>query len=158
MRLTDIFVLNELRIDNDKGWGAVPYNSNVDYMGLRVQVKPSVFLTLAHKLDDARSSGDIENHLKSGGSVASPFFTIKVPDEWLSGNFSKLAKIRGHEGRNRMTAILRAEGDIPVETHLFFNEPIRNRHLTPDIIEALNKGIIAQDDEIVQGPWFVPQA
>ena len=155
MRVSDLLVnLNEVRIDNENGWGNVPFNQNVDYMGLRVHMKPSLFLRLAHEMEVSRSANDIEAHIRSGGAIGAPFFLVNIPPDWFDGNMSKSAWIRGHEGRNRMQAILNAEGDQPVETHLFFSGGIRNRNLTPAIIERLNQDIISERGKLIQGPWF----
>jgi pyrimidine deaminase RibD-like protein len=43
--------LNELKINNQSGVGAVPYNAEIDYHGLQVAMKPSVFLSLALPLN-----------------------------------------------------------------------------------------------------------
>lgn len=155
MKLSEMFDnLDELRIDNKQGWGAVPDNQNVDYKGLRVRVKPSMFLKLAHELVTPFSAGDIEKHISADGAIGAPFLVIAIPQDWFEGDLTLPAEIYGHEGRNRMTAILRAEGDIPVETHLFFGGGVRNRDLKPDIIDRLNKSVISQRGVVVKGPWF----
>lgn len=155
MKLSEMFDnLDELRIDNKQGWGAVPDNQNVDYKGLRVRVKPSMFLKLAHELGTPFSAGDIEKHISADGAIGAPFLVIAIPQDWFEGDLTLPAEIYGHEGRNRMTAILRAEGDIPVETHLFFGGGVRNRDLKPDIIDRLNKSVISQRGVVVKGPWF----
>jgi spore germination cell wall hydrolase CwlJ-like protein/GNAT superfamily N-acetyltransferase len=41
--------LDEYKVDNSAGLGATPNNSNVDYKGLRVLMRPSVFLKLDKK-------------------------------------------------------------------------------------------------------------
>lgn len=87
MNLLELFSndLDELRIDNKHGWGAVPDNQNVDYKGLRVKIKPSVFLKLAHRLDRAFSADDIERHIKSDGAIGAPFLVIAIPQDWFEG-------------------------------------------------------------------------
>ena len=45
--------LDELRIDNEHGWGQTPNNANVDYKGLKVMMKPSIFLRLSAELPTA---------------------------------------------------------------------------------------------------------
>lgn len=154
MRLLELFgTLPEVRIDNQSGWGEVPDNRNVDYLGLRAKVKPSTFLRLSHALHD-EVSPDILAHITSGGAIAAPFLDIRLPGAWLDGDLSEDAKVMGHEGRNRMTAVLRAEGDDLVETHLFFRGGIRNRDLTPEIIKRLDQSIIGQRGDVIRGPWF----
>lgn len=149
--------LDEVTIDNANGWGNVPYNQNVNYMGLRVQMAPSEFLELASELAIPRSVDSIEDHIRKGGSIGAPFLQIIIPPEWFDGDFSKPARTRGHEGRNRMMAVLNTEGNAPIETHLFFNGGVRNRDLTPEIIKRLNQDITSERETLVKGPWFTLQ-
>lgn len=149
--------LTESFIDNTKGWGNTPNNENVDYLGLRVKMKPSQFLSLASYLhpEHATSVDPILDHLKKGGKIGAPFLEIVVPEEWSTGDLSKPAKIVGHDGRNRMTAMQELEGDSPVETHLFFRNELRRRHIKPEWIEELNKRLIPQNQKNpTRGPFF----
>jgi len=151
MRLTDLF---EVKIDNEHGWGAVPNNREVDYLGIRVKMNPSMFLKLAAPLED-RPSDTIKNRIAMGGSIASPYLVISIPEEWMDGDISKPARIRGHEGRNRMKAVLEIEGDRPIEVHLFFTDGIRHRHLTNQFLTALNTIIIPERQKIaISGPFW----
>jgi putative chitinase len=149
--------LDEVTIDNKDGWGNVPYNQNVNYMGLRVQMTPRKFLELASELEVPRSVDSIEAHIRKGGSIGAPFLQVVIPPEWFDGDLSKPARIRGHEGRNRMIAVLKAEGNTPIETHLFFNGGVRNRDLTPEIIKRLNQDITSERETLNKGPWFALQ-
>jgi hypothetical protein len=146
--------IDEVNIDNREGWGNVPLNSNVDYRGLRVMMRPSQFLSIAHELADPVSAKDIEQHLRSGGSIAAPFLDIKIPYEWEDGDYSQPAKIWGHEGRNRMLAVQKSEGDAPIEVHLFPNGEWRARDLTPEIIDQLQHNTVSQRGNLIRGPWF----
>ena len=168
MKISD---LKEVKIDNVNGWGAVPYNQNVDYMGLKVLMRPTKFLLLAETLP-TEAYPDIVNHIKTGGSIGAPFLNIRYPLEWEDNDFKKPAFVKSHEGRNRMKAILKVEGDVLVETHLFFSTihheidkqtgekirrigEVRARHLTPKIIEYVNFKLIREDpEEIAYGPFF----
>jgi len=169
MKISD---LKEVKIDNVDGWGAVPNNQGVDYFGLRVLMRPSVFLDLADPLGK-EPYDDIVNHIKTGGAIGAPFLIIYYPTEWEDKEFTRIAKIRSHEGRNRMTAILKVEGDVKVETHLFFSTfryerdeegrkvlktgEVRARHLTPEIISHLNLCMYKEDSQdIARGPFFEP--
>ena len=149
--------LAEVTIDNKDGWGNVPYNQNVNYMGLRVQMTPRKFLELASELDVPRSVDSIEDHIRKGGSIGAPFLQVVIPPEWFDGDLSKPARTRGHEGRNRMMAVLKTEGNAPIETHLFFNGGVRNRDLTPEIIKRLNQDITSERETLIKGPWFTLQ-
>lgn len=152
MKISELF---EAKIDNINGWGNIPDSQNIDYFGLRVLVTPRMFmlLTPSYGAQD-KSEIDITNHLKAGGSVASPWFELKIPEGWDDGDYSATARIWKHEGRHRMKAIWTTEGgDTEVETHLFFSG-LRARHIKPEWIEQLQKGVITQERHLVPGPWF----
>ena len=147
--------LSEYKVDNVEGLGSVPYNQNVDYMGLRVMMKPSTFLKLALPLKEPRSVDHIVNHLQQGGALGAPFLDIDIPSDWEQDDFTRPAKITGHEGRNRMIAVQKLEGDDPVEVHLLLKNGWRARHLTPNIIKELQDGMMNQSREnYVSGPLF----
>lgn len=159
MKLDEL--LNEVKIDNQNGIGVVPYNmgGNPDYFGMRVIMKPSIFLKLAAKVDHPNGERYIElrNKITSGEGVGSPFLNIKVPSEWRSGNLSSPAEICGHEGRHRMYAILDTEGDAPMEVHMWgkFNDgELRARHLTDEMKNELNNGMISENGQYIVGPLF----
>lgn len=144
--------LNEVRsvkIDNVKGMGAVPYNQEVDYMGMRVKMKPSTFLDLASEFTPNKEDLKyIKDNIKSGAPVASPFLDIDIKDD-------PPYKVVGHEGRHRMVAIQDVFGDYPVEVHLFFRGGVRNRDLTTEIIQDMNKGMLKQQSKnLIKGPLF----
>lgn len=148
--------ITEYKADNREGLGAVPHNADVDYFGLRVMMKPSTFLKLALPLDAPTSVDHIVKHLEQGGALGSPFLQIDIPEEWEKNDFDKAAKVSGHEGRNRMLAIQKVEGDEPVEVHLF-PRYYRNRHITDQWIKALNDGLHDQANKrFIPGPIFKP--
>jgi len=156
MRLYELFDLEELKIDNVRGAGAVPDNQNVDYRGLRVQMKPSMFLELAHKLRHPESVEGLAKHIEQGGAIGAPFLIIEIPRDWWEkdSKFASIPTVVGHEGRNRMMAIQKVEGDHSVEVHLFFRGEVRARHLTPKIIDKLNWMMRSQDGKLIDGPLF----
>lgn len=144
----------EYKVDNDingKGLGTTGYNSNVDYRGLRVLMKPSTFLSLAAHLSSPTSVDYIVQYMEKGGSLGSPFLIIDIPEKYFDGDFTGLnyAKVVGHEGRNRMLAIQKLEGDDPVEVHIFGYGEIRARHFTPEIVEQLQVAMRNQDGKLV---------
>ena len=145
---------NSSIIDNKNGWGAVPNNQEVDYLGLRVTMTPKHFIELAAPLD-GEPSEKIAQHLEQGGTIGSPFLRIEIPESWENGDFSMPARVVGHEGRNRMAAIAKVFGNNPVETHLFFSQGLRNRHITDEFKKNLNRGLVKEKSKsIVRGPLF----
>lgn len=152
--------LPEVNIDNSKGWGATPLNANVDYRGMAVMMRPSTFLKLALPLAaHDKDTAAIEQHIGEGGSIGAPFLDIHAPDEWRENeDYSQPARVYGHDGRHRMLAIMRAEGDAPVEVHLFLmskHSEWRNRHMTPEVMRALNAQLVPQgSNAAIPGPFF----
>lgn len=145
--------VTEYKADNDmngKGLGTTGYNANVDYRGLRVLMKPSVFLSLAAHLPSPTSVDYIVQHMENGGALGSPFLIVDIPEQYFDGDFTGLnyAKVVGHEGRNRMLAIQKLEGDEPCEVHIFGYGEIRKRHFTPEIIEQLQLAMRSQDGKL----------
>lgn len=153
MKYTELF---ESRIDNQNGAGVTPNTIDIDYFGTRVLVKPSTFLALVTPLDNSnRSAGDLKKYMENGGKIASPFLTVSLPEGWTEGDFSQYAVIKGHEGRNRMYALMDLDGDIPVEVHLFYNGGIRSKNITEDMLRHLNQEVIPEGKKApVKGPWF----
>lgn len=150
--------IDEYKIDNRNGIGAVPYNQDVDYFGLRVRMRPSTFLKLALPMNNSEQDRASIDHIiqqKDSEGIGAPFLNISIPDSWESGDLRQPAKVTGHDGRHRMAAILKSEGDDPVETHLF---PAYLRHRDfeqhPEWVERLNQDIISQRKVPVPGPWF----
>ena len=149
--------ITELKIDNRGGLGAVPHNADVDYHGLRTVMRPSTFLKLSLPLD--KNSPDEQatiQHLRkqiNDQGFGAPFLTIAVPEAWENDDFSLEARVRDHDGRHRMYAILDEQGDRPVETHIFLPH-FRRRDITDNIIKNLRNGVLSQNGQYVSGPIF----
>ena len=140
----------DVEIDNKDGWGAVPWNQEVDYRGLRVKMKPSVFINLAASRNGEPPVPKVVDYVKGGGAIGAPFLQIRVDED-----DSQIPEVVGHEGRSRMAAILEVHGDVPVETHLFFQGKVnRNRHITPEFVEKIQRYLISENDKMVRGPLF----
>mgnify|MGYP003347840076 CR=1 FL=1 len=156
MLITELFDLTEVKIDNQNGAGATPDNANIDYKGLRVLMRPSVFLKLAAPLNMPHSE-KLEAYIAQGGAIASPMLIVDIPEAWEQGDFQPLAQVTDHEGRNRASVILKLEGDEPIEVHLF-PRYFRHRHITDQWIEALNRGLhVQRSQQVLRGPLFSPQ-
>ena len=147
--------INEVVIDNVHGAGATSNNQEVDYKGLRVVMTPTTFLRLASPIDDPNTDRNqkFKDYIANQGAIGAPFLTLDIPTEWKTNNFSKLARVVGHEGRHRMYFIREIEGNTPIEVHLFFTG-LRNKDITPEWVAALNHKLISQTRRILQGPFF----
>lgn len=137
-----------------RGWGSTPNSVNIDYFGLQVKMRPSVFLKLATPLRETTTNSSVATYMERGGKIAYPFLEIKDPLEWSEGDFSNLAKVTGHEGRNRMTNWIRLHGDEPVTVYLFLRGANRRRYITQEMIDRLSDGLINQvGDELIRHPF-----
>lgn len=146
--------LEEVAIDNQKGAGAVPHNADIDYFGLRVLMRPSMFLKLATPLGEPIDP-KFEKYISDGGAIGAPFLEVYIPQEWDDGKFDKPARVAQHDGRNRMTIVQKQEGNAPIEVHILPRGGYRARDLTPEYVAALNQHLYAQgSDNIVRGPLF----
>jgi len=150
----------EAVIDNKDGMGATPNNANVDYLGLRVMMKPSVFLSLAAPLTHKHDRyDDLKQKIANGEPIGSPFLSLRIPNGWENGDLSSPAIVVGHEGRHRMSSILETEGDVPHEVHIFLGSWYRRRHITDEMIAAINKYLVPEEFRSTQryvkrGPFF----
>lgn len=148
--------LGEAELD-PRGWGAVPQSIDVDYFGLQVQMRPSMFLKLARPLDDAGVNPEVAQHMEKGGKIAYPWLDIAEPVEWEQGDFSKDAKVRQHEGRNRMHKWIKMKGDDPIQVNIFFKNANRRKYITPEMILKLSQGVFNETGQWVNGPLFDPK-
>jgi predicted nucleotidyltransferase len=149
--------LDEVRINNSSGVGAVPHNADVDYFGLQVQMRPSMFLKLAlpmdpHDPEERKAVEFCKGELNERG-IGAPFLNVSVPEAWEQGDFSLEARVKGHDGRHRCYAILEKEGDDAIEMHIFIAYT-RRRDITDEMIENLRNGILNQLGQFVRGPIF----
>jgi len=156
-----VSALDEYNLDNERGLGSTPNNSNIDYMGFRTMMKPSVFLKLAKPLGSYRSDGyqELVKKIKAGEGIGSPFLDIEIPDAWEEepADFTRPTSVTGHEGRHRMHAILELEGDIPVEVHLwgrFSSSELRRKYMTDEMFDELEKGLISEMGQYVINPFL----
>jgi hypothetical protein len=140
--------VNEVEIDNRNGRGAVPDNQDIDHFGMRVKMRPSTFIKLAAPLERDQAKQEMIDYVKSGGAIGAPFLIVRIDDDGV--------EVTGHEGRNRMLAVYAAEGDSPIETHLFFRGRVkRARHLTPEIIQKIKAGMSQENTgKTVTGPLW----
>ena len=150
-------VVNELKINNASGIGAVPNNQQIGYQGLQVVMRPSMFLELALPLD-AKSADEretieyIKKNLDEKG-VGAPWLTVVIPEAWESEDFSQMAHVSNHDGRHRMHSILEQEGNDPVEVHIIVPH-MRRRHITDAMVDHLRSGVLNQQGQYVSGPVF----
>jgi hypothetical protein len=160
--------LKEVVIDNVRGMGAVPDNQNVDYLGVRTLMKPSVFLELAERRNFfGRSASSIANELRNGEAIGAPFLVVKVDEEGDQpaevmnhegrNRMVAVKELEGddpievhHEGRNRMVAVKELEGDDPIEVHIFLAQGMRRRHLTDAKLRDMQRIMISQDGDVVR--------
>jgi len=142
--------LHEVTIDNRNGMGAVPNNQEIDYFGLRVQMKPSIFLKLAAKTS-SRASDEMKDYIRDGGAIGAPFLILDIPE-----GMNDAPTVIGHEGRHRMMAVKEVEGDKPLEVHIFPQGAVcRTKHINKDIEKYMRNGAYKENtNTLVRGPLW----
>lgn len=124
--------------DDQKGAGAVPYNQDVDYFGLRAITTPRKFLEMASELDrkNASSVDGLKKFIEAGGKIGTPFLEIEV--ETKDGNLISVPEVKGHEGRNRAYAIAELYGmDSEMKVHIFPRGGLRTRDISKEMKKNL---------------------
>ena len=156
-----VSALDEYKLDNERGLGSTPNNSNVDYMGFRTMMKPTTFLKLAKPGPRYQSDGykQLVKKIEAGEGIGSPFLSIEIPDGWEDepADFTRPTVVTGHEGRHRMNAILELEGNVPVEVHLwgrFEGSELRRRYITDEMFDELEKGLISETGQYIVKPFL----
>lgn len=144
------YKIGKITFSASKGFGSVPNNQNVWYMGFVGFMKPSTFMSLA--LDDEGAqeptSRDLEGFVEQGYAIGIPFLEIEIDKKGES-----LPKIKGHEGRGRMRMVRRVLGDEPIPVHFFLRGGMRSRDITKEMVDEIKQGIFAErSDRIVKNP------
>lgn len=137
------FKVGQVVFDNVNGKGATPNNQNVIYMGFAMELKPSQFLDLAVK-EEGGSEGRAQTFIdmfEEGTAIASPFLIVDIDLDAWEDRKDVIMQVKGHEGRGRMVAVKRHEGDVFVPVHVF-PRGLRARHFSEEFFEALrNTGL-----------------
>ncbi len=146
------FTANGIRFDNVDGEQCIADARNIAYLGTMALVRPSRFLAVTPP-DNIMST---EYMMATEIPYGSPFLEIRIPPEE-----DDVPYIREHEGRSRMSAILRKHGDVPVPVCLFFNMEgyaLRAKEIEPEWIERVTGGVIRErrgtPPEWVPGAFF----
>lgn len=119
-----------VHFDPVDGIGEVPDNRNVRYMGFVVWMPISEFLGLNPPLcgdGSTKKVAGLARELSKGKVFAPPFLVVDVLgvdglNLWLDEEIKEVIKsfrVRSHEGRHRMTALLQIAGDVSVPVQVF---------------------------------------
>lgn len=106
------FSVGKIKFDSKKGMGAMGFNSNINYMGYTVWMKPDQFLKLNPERVDKKGPVEIKQKMESGESIAPPFM------DGVYDPKSGKTKIMGHEGRGRMMAAHQIQPDMEIPVHI----------------------------------------
>lgn len=110
------------------GIGSVPAQQGEEYYGRYISLTPSEYLDKTPPVPYGRETDLwMESQIKIGTKLANPFLEV----DW-NGNFWEAT---GHEGRNRMIAFRRLYGDLPVRVMLLFNNGMRARDVSDEMLK-----------------------
>lgn len=139
------YKIGKITFSASKGFGSVPNNQNVWYIGFVGMVRPSVFMSLALSDEGQQepTSHDLENFVEEGYAIGIPFLDIQIDED------GGTSQIMGHEGRGRMRMVKRVNGDDPIPVHFMLRGGMRSRDLTKEMIESVKKGLYAERTKLV---------
>lgn len=139
--MEDSFSVGDVTFDNHDGMGSTPNGRNVNYIGATVWIKPSTFRKLAIGADRAGDAKNLEELMRAGKPIATPWLILAVDGE---PEDPKKIGVIGHEGRARADAFKAINGDVfmPVQLH---PSGLRARHLSPEFFAFIEQhGIQAE--------------
>lgn len=149
--------MSAYQLDPFYGIGAVSLHANTPRVIVNMQ--PSVFLKLAHRMDPtsesaARTIAWVRARLSKG--IGYPVLHVAPPLEWRQGDFRTQAKVIESDGRHRVNAIYSVQGDLPVPVVLVPWQDVLQSELNT-WLPRMNKNMINQDGETCTGNfWTVP--
>jgi hypothetical protein len=142
--------MSAYRLDPFYGIGAVSLNANT--ARAQIELRPSMFLNLAHRLDAnsecaLRIIPYIRTRLQSRG-IGYPILHIAPPLEWRNNDFSKPCQVIESNGRHRMHAIMEVQGDEPIPVLLVPWQDITQQELNT-WLPRMREQMLSQDGELV---------
>lgn len=146
---TKRFSANGVKFDNIDGEQCIGDARNIAHTGVVILMRPSLFLAVVPK-DHIRS---IDYMASTPNAFGSPHLEVRFSED---GGIPPM--VREHEGRSRMSAIIRHHGDVPVPVCLFLNiggYTLRAREIEKEWIERIAAGVMEEDKEPAAVPTFV---
>jgi hypothetical protein len=142
--------------DNVNGMGSTPDGQNVEYKGLVIVIKPSVFRSLAAAADRSEDAAKFVKLIREGKTVAAPFLSLRPI---LKGDELIALKVVNHEGRARADAVKELIGDVPIPIQLFCSGKYdRARYIDTEFLDVLtNDGLIPQDSEYTSRQFTIKE-
>lgn len=126
------FQVGNVKFDQRDGFGAVPDQSNVNYMGWTVFMTADEFLQL-NPFRRGPLHPETAEKIKAGEPIASPWLDVEIT---MRGESPTLRTI-SHEGRGRAGVLKELLGSTPMPVNVFGRgEYNRARHLSKAIVEA----------------------
>jgi hypothetical protein len=134
-------------LDSQKGIGASGVNSNINYLGLGMFMKPSEFLNLNPERNYAMESASyLRKRLEQGSSFGPPSL------QTLYNKDAGIMNVVGHEGRTRSAIMNSVQPELAVPVHVEmrrqispqdqFGAEMRSRHIDP---EQVLRSIVTPD-------------
>lgn len=147
------FMAHGILFDNVSGEACIGDARNMAYMGVYLLMTPTQFLCVVPQ--DHIRSADYMSNLE--GPMGSPYLDIRYPEDE-----DEKPVVRAHEGRSRMTAILRKHGDVTVPVCLFLcmnNHGLRAKEIEPNWIDLISQGVYREREDgrptkFIHGPIF----
>lgn len=135
--------------DQEDGIAAVSDVKNVHRSGFVIFVKASTFLDLVPT--EGIKPDLYRDAVRQDLALSMPFVSIDLDDDPV--------RVRSHEGRHRVTAILAEKGDILIPLAVLLDRGWRAVDVEPRHLQRLRDGVFTQRDlhnksRFVTGPLF----
>ena len=146
----------KVKYDQENGLGNIPYNNmrELRSRGLRVLMKPDVFLTLAAPLErhDADSVEYIKTVLQdaNGRGIGSPILRLQFERDKNGDLFAP--RVLSHEGRNRAYAVKELYGPQHwLLVHLIFDN-VKPQQVTHDVLNRIRWMMVSEKGKPIHQP------
>lgn len=117
-----------------------PDSQDIAFFGYVVQMRPSQFLKLAAPLSEP-TNDYVEARIRAGDPLCPPYLKVNFKAD--------IPTIVSHEGRNRLTLIMRLyETDDPISVQILA-QYMKARDITPEMKAAFQERAVSETGNIV---------
>jgi hypothetical protein len=152
------FRVQKVAFDQVKGLGSTPNNQEIMYHGFAVEMKPSSFFRIVTDEDRSEDAAKFVQFIKRHVPFGSPTLIVRTNlNEWQANNTPLRVSVKSHEGRGRMRAFDKVNGNTPIPVHIIIYGGVRASHLSPEFFTALrNNGFVHQNGDDSTKPTEFP--
>lgn len=134
INLQGVTKVGDVVFDSRKGLGSMPVNSNINYQGIGMMMRPEDFI----RLNPPRVDRPVESLLaaiQQGNPIGPPYLKTHFDPADMT------LLVKGHEGRGRAMSLRRLQPDVQMPVHVEMREidpltrqtwEMRSRNIDPE--------------------------